>query len=124
MPTQPRVAVVDDEPLIASLVADWLEELGLQVVGPFSSVREAIPSIEQQPPDAALLDVSLGAGDSFSLADAALGKGVRIAFLTGHGADRLPDRFKDIPILGKPFEFKSLAKLMQAMLPGHSAPAN
>ena len=118
MPTAQRVLVVDDEALIAALIADWLEELGCQVVGPARSAAEAMPILGQQPLDAALLDVSLSDGDSFSLADAARAKGVRVAFLTGHTADRLPDRFKGAPILHKPFDFESIQAIVRTLLSG------
>jgi DNA-binding response OmpR family regulator len=116
MQSSARVLVVDDEPLIASLVADWLVELGCEVVGPVRSAAEALPLIDQQPPRAALLDVSLGAGDSFSLADTLRDRGIPLAFLTGRAVDSLPPRFKGSPMLGKPFDFEAVQALVKGLL--------
>jgi DNA-binding response OmpR family regulator len=123
MQTTPRVLVVDDEALIAALVADWLVELGCEVVGPVRSAAEALPLLDQQVPAAALLDVSLGAGDSFSLADRLRDRGIPLAFLTGHTADRLPARFKGSPVLGKPFDFEAVQAVVAALLLGSVNPS-
>ena len=37
-----RILVVDDEPLVAMMVEDWLAELGFQPVGPANSVASAL----------------------------------------------------------------------------------
>jgi len=41
----PRVLVVDDEPLIAMMVEDWLSELQYETVGPVGSAPEALALI-------------------------------------------------------------------------------
>jgi CheY-like chemotaxis protein len=99
MYTAPHILVVDDEPLVALLVADWLGELGYHVVGPISKVPEAMRLVEDARLDGALLDVNLGAGDSFTLADAVRAKGIPLAFITGDGADGLPFEFEAIEAL-------------------------
>lgn len=116
MYTGRRILVVDDEPLIASLIADWLLELEYEVAGPVSNDTEAQRIADQSHLDAALLDVTLGSGDSFSLAEALLAKGVAVAFMTGHDARNLPEKFKGTPVLGKPFDFEVMKALLDGML--------
>ena len=41
-----RILIVDDEPLIAMLAGDWLDELGHVTVGPALSLRDAVPLVE------------------------------------------------------------------------------
>ena len=62
-----RFLIVDDEPLIAMLAQDWLEDLGHQTVGPAHDLKTAL-RLTQEPMDAAILDVSLGADKSFEVA--------------------------------------------------------
>ena len=70
-PEQASILVVDDEPLIAMMIADWLVELGCQVVGPAGTVKDAMAFIEKGGLDGILLDVTLGSGNSFDIADRA-----------------------------------------------------
>ena len=60
MNTAPHILVVDDEPLVSLLIADWLAELGYHVVGPVGRAHEAMQLIEEAPLDGALLDINLG----------------------------------------------------------------
>jgi CheY-like chemotaxis protein len=117
MSSTPSILLVEDEPLIAMLIADWLNELGYSVVGPFNRVAEALPHIEGTALDALLLDVTVGPEDSFSLADLARSKGIPVAFLTGRAAADLPEPLADVRVLTKPFEFEHFKKLMAGLLP-------
>jgi CheY-like chemotaxis protein len=125
MYTAPHILVVDDEPLVSLLIADWLTELGYHVVGPVGRAHEAIQLIEEARLDGALLDVNLGTGDSFTLADAVRAKGIPLAFITGHASGVLPPRFKGSPVLSKPFEFDAMQEMVARLFPAPpGAPAN
>jgi DNA-binding response OmpR family regulator len=54
-----RILVVDDEPLIALMVEEWLVELGHQVVGPAFDNKRGLSLVDDSL-DAAILDVSSG----------------------------------------------------------------
>ncbi len=107
-----RVLVVDDEPLIASLLADWLTELDCEPVGPAGSVAEAIALIESNALDAAILDVSLLRGQSYPAAEALADRRVPFAFATGSQPDSLDARFATAAVLMKPFDFDSVSRLV------------
>ena len=114
----PRILVLDDEPLIAMMMEEWLAELGCETVGPASSVPSALGLIEGTAIDGAILDVSLGNEESYSVADALRERGVPFAFATGREANGVAVRFKDVLILLKPFDFAEvkvvIAKLLDA----------
>ena len=55
-----RVMIVEDEALVALVLADHLTEFGLSVVGPCANVAEATAAVEANDLDAAILDVNLG----------------------------------------------------------------
>ncbi|MEJ0098106.1 MAG: response regulator [Bauldia sp.] len=84
----PRILLLDDEPLIAMMVADWLAEIGCETVGPADSVASALGFLDGEPLDGAILDVWLGDEDSFPVADTLRRRGVPFAFATGHGRRR------------------------------------
>jgi CheY-like chemotaxis protein len=59
-----RILVVEDEMLIALLIQQMLQELCCEVIGPVSSVEEAVGAVRAQPIDGALLDMSLNGKSS------------------------------------------------------------
>jgi CheY-like chemotaxis protein len=112
----PRVLVVDDEPLIAMMVEDWLLELACEPVGPAGSAEDALALIAGGPLDAAILDVSLRGHDSFAVAAALRERAVPFVFATGHGRDRIAEPFRDTPTVLKPYNFESVRKAIASML--------
>lgn len=54
-----KILVLEDEPLIALDLSLALEAFGAQVSGAFT-VAQAMKLVEDEPPDAAILDVNLG----------------------------------------------------------------
>ena len=99
----PRILVVEDEALIALVLEDWLADLACETVGPAASAHAALGLIESTKLDAAILDVTLREGDSFAVAEALRARNVPFAFATGHGPASIDARFRDAPILVKPF---------------------
>jgi len=112
----PRVLVVDDEPLIAMLVEDWLADMQCETVGPAGTAKAALALIDGGNLDGAILDVSLEGHDSFAVADALRERAVPFAFATGHGRERIDERFRDAPTLCKPYDFESVRKVVETLL--------
>lgn len=112
----PRVLVVDDEPLIAMLVEDWLADMQCETVGPAGTAAAALALIDGADIDGAILDVSLDGHDSFAVADVLRERAVPFAFATGHGRERIDERFRDAPTLAKPYDFESVRKVVTALL--------
>jgi two-component system chemotaxis response regulator CheB len=54
-----RVMVVDDSAVVRGLLARWLAEDGLTVVGSFRNGREAVQALDRTVPDVVLLDVEM-----------------------------------------------------------------
>jgi DNA-binding response OmpR family regulator len=111
-----RILVVDDERLLALLLADWLEELGHETVGPACDVASALTLIDTASPDAGIIDVSLGSETGYPVAESLLKRDVPFAFATGHGEANLPPRFAGHRILVKPFEFDALRDIIKELL--------
>ena len=110
--TKPRILVVDDEPLIALLMEDWLTELGCEVVGPAHSVRQGLELVPQGKLDGAFLDVGLPGEDVYTLASELDNHGVPFAFLTGK--DRLDVRTKRHElVLEKPIDFAAVKTVLE-----------
>jgi DNA-binding response OmpR family regulator len=116
----PRILVLEDEPLIAMMLRDWLAELGYETAGPASSVRSALDIIAVGNVDCAILDVSLDGEDCYPVADALLKRGVLIAFATGHGAKDVDARFKSALMLPKPFGFEAVEGIVRRLVTGEA----
>ncbi len=99
-----RILVVDDEPLITAMMADWLSELGHVVVGPAHNLAQAL-ELGESDIDAAIVDLSLGRDNSYPLVDALIARGLPFALATGYGPDGIEPKYRHQPTLGKPFEF-------------------
>jgi CheY-like chemotaxis protein len=111
-----RILVVEDEMLVAWLLEAMLSDLGCTVVGPASSVDQALAMLDVQPIDAALLDVNLNGQKSFPVADALAARGVLFAFSTGYHKDSLPNAYQGFPLLQKPFSQLELASILMKQL--------
>jgi DNA-binding response OmpR family regulator len=105
----PRVLVVDDEALIGMLVADMLEELGCEVVGPALDLASGLSLAREAAIDWAILDLSLEGQPSFPIAEALKARGVPFVFASGYGAAMPGSGFETAPMLQKPFQMADLA---------------
>jgi CheY-like chemotaxis protein len=112
----PRILVLDDEPLISMMLQDWLSELACETIGPAGSVQGALVLIEDTPPDAAILDLSLGDERSYAVATALRARRIPFAFATGYGDKSVIAAFKDEMILSKPFDFNAIKNVLATLL--------
>jgi len=108
---KPRVLLVEDEALVAMMIQDTLAEFGFQVVGPVSTASEALASARERHFDAAVLDINLGDGLVYTVAEILSKRGVPFVFVTGYDADSIDPRFGGVPVLQKPIERDMLRKI-------------
>ena len=103
-----RVLIVEDEYLIRLLLEDMLEELGFEVAGVASSVSEGKTQAETAQIDLAILDVNIDGEQVFPVAEALKGRNLPFCFITGYGAQGLPEQYRAMPTLQKPFQMADL----------------
>jgi CheY-like chemotaxis protein len=107
-----RMLVVEDNMIIALDLEDMLTRLGVKHITVASSVAQALEALNDEKPPFAILDVNLGQETSFPIAEALQEAGVPFAFGTGFGdSAAFPDRFKETPVLQKPYSAESVAAL-------------
>lgn len=82
-----RVLIVEDEALVAMMLADLVEEVGFDVSGTATSLNEALKICEDERPDIAIVDVTLkGERAGIHLgAEMSRRYGVCLIFISGHG---------------------------------------
>ncbi|WP_375270515.1 response regulator [Sphingomonas sp.] len=111
-----RVLLVEDEPLIAMMLEDFLDALDRQHAGTADSVAAALPMVEEGALDAAILDVNLRGGEkSFAIAEALAARNIPFVFASGGGGEDIAPEYRDRPMLPKPYTMEgveqALAKL-------------
>ena len=114
--TGARILVVEDEPFIAFDLQMAVEDSGAIVVGPASTIAEALDLISREAIDGAILDVNLPDGTIGPVLDA-LPKRVSIVVQTGVG---LPPEIRavhpDVPVFSKPTAAETLIRRMASRL--------
>jgi DNA-binding response OmpR family regulator len=113
---RPRILVVEDEWLIADYLREVLEEAGYVVCGPAARVSQALLLIEQDHPDAALLDINLRGETSIPVARVLSEKSVPFAFMTGYMRNDLGHDLKGRPVLNKPIDLSALIKCVAKLI--------
>jgi DNA-binding response OmpR family regulator len=103
-----RVLVVEDEPMIALMIEDAIAALGCEMVGPISSLDEALEAAGREDFDCALLDVNIRGGHVFPVADLLLARGTPFLLSTGYSRSYLPDPLSAAPMLAKPYTSEQL----------------
>lgn len=109
-----RILLVEDEPLVAMMMAQILRELGAQVLGPAATLAEA-QSVPNDAIDAAVLDVNIDGTYIYAFADQLEARHVPVVFVTGYEADYVEERFAKAPILAKPIEPQELAAALASL---------
>jgi two-component sensor histidine kinase/CheY-like chemotaxis protein len=109
------VLLVEDEPLVAMMLADMLTELGHMVDGPYSRLKDAMGAARSGDIQAGILDVNLAGETVYGLADVLNGRGIPFVFVTGYSADSIDRRFAHVPVLQKPIERQKLQAILAGM---------
>lgn len=113
MTSPARILVVEDEPLIAMMLEDFLDLLGRTVAATADSVATAMAAIDQGGIDAAILDVHLRAGEkSWPVADRLAAAGIPFVLATGGSGDMIEPAHRDRPVLSKPFTMDAVEKVL------------
>ena len=110
-----RILVVEDEYFIATAISRTLKGEGAVVVGPVGNLARALTLVEE-PIDAAVLDVNLEEAMSFPVADRLHDRRVPYMFLTGYDGWALPDDYRAVPRLTKPFPIAQVLRTVNQLV--------
>ncbi len=100
---QPVILVAEDEGVIGCDLCDTVSEAGYLVEGPHGDMSSAMLAFQKNKPDLAILDVELGDGVSYPLAQILMDENVPIIFHSGRStAAEMKAKFPSSPALTKP----------------------
>ncbi|MBM3547090.1 MAG: PAS domain S-box protein [Alphaproteobacteria bacterium] len=110
-----RLLVIEDEPLIALAIVATLESAGAEVARPAGNEKEALRAIGEGTFDGAMLDANLHGRSVGEIAAALTRRQIPFVFVTGYGRQALPDSFRHIPLVAKPFSDRELIEAAAAL---------
>jgi CheY-like chemotaxis protein len=103
-----RIAIVEDEMMVAWSLETMAEELGHVVTGVFATGESAIEALSRDPPDLLFMDINLGGGiDGVETARRLRhAHPVRVLFISAYADEetrgRVREAVPDARLLGKP----------------------
>lgn len=116
---KPQVLVVDDEPLVAELLADCLSEIGCDV-RTVDTITRARHLIANQPLRAIIVDMHLPDGNGLDLLTETIATHPHlrghVALITGDAVDAQGLADADLPVLAKPFRLESMTEFVARLL--------
>lgn len=111
-----NILIVEDEPLIAMMLEDFLLSLGHEVSETCDSVRAALDAVEKGKCDLAILDVNLKGENVWPVATRLRELGVPFVLSSGGHVDPPPAEFSDVPMIEKPYTIDRVIPVLNAAL--------
>ena len=110
------VLIVEDEPLIAMMLEDFIDELGHCVVGTADCLTDALAHVEKGGFDLAILDIHLQGQDCWPIADSLADRGIAFVLATGGHIEPPPLRHAAARVLTKPFAIDGVKTLLNGVV--------
>jgi len=108
--------IVEDQVLIAMSIEAYLEDVGYDAAGPFTSGSEALEWLRSHTPHAAILDYSLKDGNCVELAGELLQRDIPFMVYSGHPRrPEMPREFKDVLWIQKPCAREDMLAALRSM---------
>ena len=111
-----RILIVEDEPLIALELEEFLIEAGFRVAIA-GKLEKALALIESAAFDAAIVDANLAGVSASPLASALTARGLPFIVLSGYSSNQLQGLFLGALFIQKPFPPAQLTNALNTILP-------
>src|SRR3954463_13150338 len=97
-----NILIVEDQAIIALDLESAVEDANGQVIGPASTVREALKLLHANEVDAAILDANLPDGDVTPVAEELIDRGIPFVISTGVAVPLQLRRYHSLLVFRKP----------------------
>lgn len=113
------ILIVEDEPLIAMMLEDFLDSLGHSIAGTAETLDEALSRADEGGFDVAIVDVHLKGGQTiWPVCDRLSDRGIPFIVATGGHIEPPPQRHAGAPILSKPYTIDAIEPALKQALNG------
>ena len=110
------ILIVEDEPLIAMMLEDFLLSLGHEVRATCDSVSEALKAVAVGDFDLAILDVNLKGENVWPVAAELRDREIPFIIASGGHVDPPPAEFAGVPMIDKPYTIDRVTPALEAAL--------
>ena len=107
-----NILIVEDEPLIAMMLEDFLESLGHRVHASCDNLGDAMLQADADGFDVAILDVNLKGESVWPVAEKLKARGVPFVLASGGHVDPPPAEFASVPMLEKPYTIERIPPVL------------
>ena len=114
---KPIVLILEDRSLVSLHYSEMIEDLGLEVAGPFATLAQAARWLDSHKPDMALLDYSLGKGTCAEFARRLASLGVPLVIMSAYPRDHAERDFPVCTWLTKSMQRDALREAVRKCLP-------
>lgn len=111
-----RILVVEDDYYLATDAAHALRGAGAEITGVCATEEAAGAELKEKQPDAAVVDINLGAGPSFKIAKALQDRSIPFIFVTGYDQEVIPQQFAHVERLEKPVQLSEIVGAISKLL--------
>ena len=112
------ILIVEDEPLIAMMLEDFLESLGHSISASCDTVDSALAEVDKGGFDLAILDVNLKGRNVWPVASRLREQGVPFVIASGGHVDPPPAEFASVPLIEKPYTVDRVTPAIDAAFAG------
>ena len=112
------ILIVEDEPLIAMMLEDFLLSLGHEVRATCDSVGDALRAVQAGDFDLAILDVNLKGESVWPVAAELRDREIPFILASGGHVDPPPAEFAGVPMIDKPYTIDRVTPALEAALAG------
>jgi CheY-like chemotaxis protein len=108
-----RILIIEDEAIVAESLGLALRTMGEEVAGTAATVEQALALIDStSDADGALVDINLRGVRAYSVADRLMARGLPFIFTTGYSAPIIPEAYRHVAVLQKPFDPESVLTVL------------
>jgi CheY-like chemotaxis protein len=107
------ILIVEDEPLIAMMLEDFLETLGHSIHRTCDNLDDALVAVEMDGFDVAILDVNLKGEAVWPVAERLRAKNIPFVIASGGQLEPPPAAFAGVPSLDKPYTIDRITPALE-----------
>ena len=112
-----RILIVEDEPLIALELEEFLINAGFKIAAIAGKLEKALALIESGSCDAAIVDANLAGVSASPLASALTALGMPFIVLSGYSSEQLQSAFPRALFMQKPYRPDELIQALNTIVP-------
>ncbi len=112
-----RILIVEDEPMLAFTLDDFLIGAGFEISGVAGRLEVALAMIEGGGCDAAIVDANLAGVSAAPAASALKARGLPFIVFSGYLPEQQKEAFSGAPFVQKPCQPEQLIQALRSILP-------